>query len=292
VATIQELGKRLETAGELLGVVKTMKSLAAVNIRTYETAARALDSYDEVVQTGFKMFFSRQGELREHQGRRHVLVLALGSDQGMCGQFNEAVLETVEERHQAMKARELSVDFWTVGERVYHGVRDMGLGPRRHFDLPGSLEAVTPLVQDLIRSLDQARSEQGVESFHVFHNRLGQGRSSYAMSTRRLLPLDREWLERIRKDPDTGRQIPMLGLPREELFFHLFEEYLTVGLFRALAQSLASENAARLSSMQAAEKNIQEMQEELQADFREARQKQITEELFDVVAGFEAVTGR
>jgi F-type H+-transporting ATPase subunit gamma len=54
---------------------------------------------------------------------------------------------------------------------------------------------------------------------------------------------------------------------------------------------MASENAARLNSMQAAEKNIMEMQEELEGKFRETRQTMITEELLDIISGFEAISG-
>ena len=65
--------------------------------------------------------------------------------------------------------------------------------------------------------------------------------------------------------------------------FHFF--------YRAFAQSLAGENAARLMAMQAAEKNILELQEDLQALFREQRQAGITSELLDIISGFEALSG-
>ena len=71
----------------------------------------------------------------------------------------------------------------------------------------------------------------------------------------------------------------------------LIREYLFVSLFRASAESLASENASRLSAMQRADKNIDELLDELNGDFRRVRQNGIDEELFDVVAGFEALTG-
>ena len=64
---------------------------------------------------------------------------------------------------------------------------------------------------------------------------------------------------------------------------------LFLSFYRAFAQSLASENAARLMAMQAAEKNILELQEDLQALFREQRQAGITSELLDIISGFEAL---
>ena len=73
------------------------------------------------------------------------------------------------------------------------------------------------------------------------------------------------------------------------MFSHLFRQYLFVSFYRAFAQSLAGENAARLMAMQAAEKNIMELEEELQARFREQRQAGITSELLDIISGFEAL---
>jgi F-type H+-transporting ATPase subunit gamma len=68
-------------------------------------------------------------------------------------------------------------------------------------------------------------------------------------------------------------------------------EYLFVSLFRACAESLASENASRLAAMQRAEKNIDELLEDLNRSFHLLRQSGIDEELFDVISGFEALTG-
>ncbi|HJX72406.1 MAG TPA: F0F1 ATP synthase subunit gamma, partial [Bacteroidales bacterium] len=70
----------------------------------------------------------------------------------------------------------------------------------------------------------------------------------------------------------------------------LVRSYLFVSLFRACAESLASENASRLASMQRAEKNIDELLEELNRAFHRLRQSTIDEELFDVISGSEALS--
>jgi F-type H+-transporting ATPase subunit gamma len=70
----------------------------------------------------------------------------------------------------------------------------------------------------------------------------------------------------------------------------LIREYLFVSLFRACAESLASENASRLAAMQRADKNIDELLEELNRTFHRLRQSSIDAELFDVISGFEALT--
>ena len=70
----------------------------------------------------------------------------------------------------------------------------------------------------------------------------------------------------------------------------LIREYLFVSLFRACAESLASENASRLAAMQRADKNIDELLEHLNGTFHRLRQSGIDEELFDVISGFEALS--
>ena len=75
----------------------------------------------------------------------------------------------------------------------------------------------------------------------------------------------------------------------EPTLFALIREYLFVSLFKACAESLASENASRLSAMQRAEKNIEDLLYDLHNTFNSLRQSSIDEELFDVVSGFEAL---
>ena len=86
--------------------------------------------------------------------------------------------------------------------------------------------------------------------------------------------------------------LPVFTMEWENLFRALIGEYLFVCIYRAFANSLASENASRLAAMQSAEKNIEERLEELFMQFHRQRQMTITEELLDIVSGFEALGGR
>jgi phosphoenolpyruvate synthase/pyruvate phosphate dikinase len=105
-----------------------------------------------------------------------------------------------------------------------------------------------------------------------------------------LLPVDEEWLKRLRAKSWPTRILPTYTMDWDSLFSALIREYLFISLFWAFAESLASENASRLASMQAAEKNIEEQLSELKRQFDPMRQMAITEELLDIVAGFEALT--
>jgi F-type H+-transporting ATPase subunit gamma len=76
----------------------------------------------------------------------------------------------------------------------------------------------------------------------------------------------------------------------QHLFSSLIRHYFFVALYRAVTESLASENASRLAAMQAAQKGIEERLDELNAQYQRQRQNAITVELLDIVSGFEALT--
>jgi F-type H+-transporting ATPase subunit gamma len=288
--TLESLNKKIKTAQDLLSVVKTMKSLAAVSIRQYERAVASLDEYVGIVDMGWQVLF-HYGRAVPWKTRSNTAVcLVMGSDQGMCGQFNEVLVSHAIESVEALGKKGLDVSLWCVGEKIKGALTDMGYELGEQFSLPGSLSGIEARVQVLLQRIDAWRSGRGTESFYVCHNVLSSGGTGYDQVFRRLLPLDRVWAEKYTSRKWPGRCLPLMGLMQEQMFGHLLRQHLFVALFRAFAQSLASENAARLMAMQAAEKNILETKEDLLSLFREVRQTGITNELLDIVSGFEALS--
>jgi F-type H+-transporting ATPase subunit gamma len=113
--------------------------------------------------------------------------------------------------------------------------------------------------------------------------------SAYEPASKRLLPLDRTWHSTLVATPWPSKTVPqVVGSVRSALEAFV-RGYLFVLLFQACAESLASENASRLASMQRAEKNIESMLDDLNRKFHRLRQEAIDEELFDVIAGLEAL---
>lgn len=111
---------------------------------------------------------------------------------------------------------------------------------------------------------------------------------SYQPIGQRLLPLDEAWRLSLNGQPwPTRRQPQILGDDTPTLRV-LIREYLFVSLFRTCAETLAAENASRLEAMQWADKNIDELLEELGKTFHRVRRSSIDDELFDVISGFEA----
>ncbi|MDW7772192.1 MAG: F0F1 ATP synthase subunit gamma [Desulfobulbaceae bacterium] len=286
--TLEALQRKIQTSGDLLSVVKTMKSLAAVNIRQYESAAAALDQYYDIVEKGWQALFLDWGHQPHSHSGEAAVCLVLGSDQGMCGQFNDVVLERAFRHAGELESLGQTCSFWAAGERVLSGLAD-GSGAAEFFSLPSSISGIGEQMNRIVETFATWRQEKNTRILYVIHNRQEQKAMGYHPAMNRVLPLDREWLAEKREVPWPSRCIPMLGLPEEKLFDHLLHQYLFASFFRAFAQSMASENAARLAAMQSAEKNILEMRERLQGSYREARQNLITSELFDIISGFEAI---
>ena len=265
-----------------------MKSLAAVNIRQFERAVESLEQYRAVVDMGWSVFL-RMGRPTLSPSLNHGDVcLVVGSDQGMCGQFNESLWPFLQEQVKERTVQGRNWDYWSLGEKVHGMLEDAGVPNPVHFPAPGSLNAVTERVQEAIGKVEEWRSAKKLETLYLCHHVLGE-QGGYVPVFQRVLPLDASWAKDYGGAPWPNRCLPMLGSNRETMFAHLFRQYLFISFYRAFAQSLAGENAARLMAMQAAEKNILELQDDLQALFREQRQAAITSELLDIISGFEAL---
>jgi F-type H+-transporting ATPase subunit gamma len=158
------------------------------------------------------------------------------------------------------------------------------------FTVPNSVTAITPLVGQILVESEKRLSLGGVTELHLFYNRPTSG-AVYEPVSQRLLPLDEHWRRELVERPWPTRTVPEVMGGDTATLRALIREYLFVSLFRACAESLASENASRLAAMQRADKNIDELLENLNGTFQRLRQSGIDEELFDVVAGFEALIG-
>ncbi len=277
--TVQSLRHKIEGATELGSVVRTMKALSASGIAQYERAVASLDEYYRAVELGL-IACLRSKEAGRVQRSGNLCAVVFGSDQGLAGQFNEVLADFVVARlEQETSEKHVLV----IGERMQGYLESYRM--TRSFAVPNSIAAVSKATGRILEALEA----DGAGRVYVFHNRPQAG-SAYEPVMQRLLPLDAAWQAGLaRKHWPSGNLPEVIG---EETLKALIREYLFISLFRACAESLASENAARLNAMQRAEKNIEELLEFLNQDFHHLRQAGIDEELFDVIAGYELLAGK
>jgi F-type H+-transporting ATPase subunit gamma len=252
---------------------------------------RALDDYYRAVELGLSACL-RQNDppalVAEQTGQTDIGVIGavvFGSDQGLVGQFNDRVADHAIKHLASLPGKP---HVWAVGERVHARLADAGLPLLGLFGVPNSVQGITPLVGQIQIESEEHRAKANYSTFYIFHNRPQSG-ALYEPVSRRLLPLDVEWQRGLATRPWPTKALPeVIGSGRGTLRA-LIHEYLFISLFRACAASLASENASRLAAMERADKNINEMLENLHGTFHRLRQSGIDEELFDVISGFEAL---
>lgn len=291
--TLEALQRDIDSATDLQSIVRTMKVLAAVSIHQYERALESLTDYNRTVEMGLQVvLYNHQATAacRQQKELPWTGAIVFGSDHGLCGRYNENIaafaLEKLDKAgHDRQQRRILAV-----GARVDASLRERGQDVEETFFVPGSVAGITATVQKMLLQIDNWQGE-GVERVLLFHN-VHQQRTAYSAQLKKLLPLDLFRFNHTRSKPWPSRSLPLFTLASEKLLSALIRQHLFIVLYSACAESLAGEHASRLVSMQVAEKNIKDRLELLTATFRQQRQNQITEELLDVVSGFEALEGK
>lgn len=290
--TQESLRRKLSGAEDLKSVVRTMKAVAASNIGQYVTAVSSLGDYYHTVSLGIIAYFRQEKinsiiEQNEPKGKNEKLICAIvfGSDQGLVGQFNDSLTDFVSQSLQALPGKK---EIWAVGERVQLLLSDIGYNTSKLFSVPVSAKAITPLVQQILAQSEEVLNKGKTNEIYIFHNQ-PKSAAEYIPSVQRLLPLDEKWRQSITELKWPTKLIPQVIGGIKPTLLALIHAYLFTSLFKACAESLASENASRLAAMQRAEKNIDELLVELSHKFHSLRQSSIDEELFDVVSGFEVM---
>jgi F-type H+-transporting ATPase subunit gamma len=288
--TLERLTQRTDTMGSIRSIVRTMKTMSAINALPYEQAAQAIEAYRETILTGFHAFVQCNGPLPvDHDRAAAPIVIAFGSDHGLCGNYNEIVAEEVQRTTRSASGATVIC----VGAQMEDALIGQGISPRTTLLPPATAEGLGRLAGRVIAILDQMRqaSKTGAITVSLVFTQRGEHGLQRPIS-QNLLPLDPAMTTGFSKDPWASRSLPQFTSPPAVLLAALIRSYLFAEIFRAAAEAMVTENAARLARMQQAERSVDEQLEALTAEMRSVRQTEITTELLDVIIGFEALKGR
>ncbi|MCG6970060.1 MAG: F0F1 ATP synthase subunit gamma [Gammaproteobacteria bacterium] len=291
--SLEQLHNLLDSLEELRTIVKTMKALSAASIRQYEQAVSALGGYYRTIERGLHVVLKDMQRSppppRHAADFKRLAAIVFGSDHGLCGRFNEEISGYAVQSMASVQANANNRLILAVGARVAASLEQEGEVIEENFLVPGSAVQITATVQQILLKVDDWREHAGVHYVYLFYNRHSGGRG-YSPTRLELLPIDLQRFHRLEEEAWPSRSLPTFSMDRENLLKHLLNQYLFVSIFRACAESQASEHASRLAAMQSAQRNLDERLEDVTRIFRRARQNVITSELLDVVAGFEAIT--
>lgn len=288
--TLERLTTRTDTMRSIRSIVRTMKTMSAINALPYEQAAQAIDAYRETTLMGFHAFVQSHGPLPLDRGAKgEPIVIAFGSDHGLCGNYNEIVAQEVDQ----VVHDPPGTNVICVGAQMEDALAGLRIMPETTLLPPANADGLGRLAGRLIALLDRMRATSRLGEIAVtlvFTRRAEHGQQRPVSQL--LLPLDPDMVAGFSREPWASHSLPQFNLPPDRLLASLIRSYLFAEIFRAAAEAMVTENAARLARMQQAERSVDERLEDLTAEMRSVRQSEITTELLDVIIGFEALKRR
>ena len=292
--TLESLSRQNDTLTSIRGIVGTMKTLSAINAAPYEHAARSIEAYHQTILQGFAAFAHRAGgiALPAEEAAAHWTVV-FGSDHGLCGNYNEALAALVQQHCQAQAPVPApgKPHLLVIGAKQHDALVDQGLAPEVLLLPPASAQGIGRLAGEIVTRLDAIGHGQPLHRLAVtlaFTQRGEQGQREPVV--RRLLPLEPGLLQPDKRWP--SRSLPDYRMAPGPLLASLIRNHIFASVFRASAEAMVTENAARLALMQQAEQSVDERRDQVQGELRSVRQTEITNELMDVIMGFEALKKR
>lgn len=283
--TLEHLSRKNDTLTSIRGIVRTMKTLSAINAAPYEQAAQSIEAYHHTVLHGLAAFVYRTGGvslLSQNTQPNKRLLVVFGSDHGLCGNYNELLANAVTEYSAAHPIAEQHI--LCIGSRMGNALLEQDLIPDVVLMPPASADGVGRLAGDIVTRIDSMGRGQPLANLAVtmvFTQRAEHGYQETV--TRALLPLDDSLLQPAQRWE--SRSLPDYTMAGDALLSSLVRNHVFASVFRASAEAMVTENATRLALMQQAEESVDEQLDVVKQDLSNVRQDEITNELMDIVIG-------
>jgi F-type H+-transporting ATPase subunit gamma len=290
MATLRDIKRRINAVQSTSKITKAMKMIAAVKFRKAQQRMFELRPYAERMQMAISRLVASTLETEIHpllavRERKNVEVLVMTSDRGLCGAFNTNVIKAAAKHIASLKAEGLDVSISSVGKKAKDYLK------RRNVEVRNSWTGISGKVsyanaQEIAADIIESYTNEIIDEVVVIYNEF-KSVSAHKVVFARLLPL-----APIEVTEDTEPVVDFIYEPsKEEIFSSLIPKNVEIQIFRALLESQASEEAARMSAMENATKSANEMISKLTLQYNKARQASITKELMDIVGGVEALKG-
>lgn len=275
---LAHLRARIGDIGELLEVVSTMRSLAAVRMQQATESLAGAREYAEVVEValGEALGLGEPDDRPDGRAGGRVLLLFC-SEHGFVGALNEAMLD------HAADVLEEGGRLFVVGARGEAVAQERGIAVAWTLPMTSHRDGVPVLARRIAADLYHHFAAGAFTRLEMAYPRTRPG-GAWSIERRSLLPLDPAALP-----SPPGRVPPLHSLPVPELIARLVEAYTMAQIVHGALEALAGENAARFAAMSAARENIEKRLADLRRLERQVRQEEITTELLDVITGARAV---
>jgi F-type H+-transporting ATPase subunit gamma len=293
VATVQDLNRRIRSVRNTRKITRAMELVAAARLRRAQARIEAMRPYADrmrelMVGTAKASASLRGLPLLERREVETVAVLPLTGDRGLAGAFNGQILRRAFALERSLRAEGNQVSFLVAGRKGRSTLNFRGYELARAWtgfsDRPSYADA-----QWIAHALTELYTEGAVDRVVVIYNQFESALVQRVVEED-VLPIPEQVLEAREDERDAAFGDFIYEPEPEQILERLLPAYLETELFRALLESAASEQGARMTAMRNASKNAGELIESLTLARNRARQAEITQEILEVVAGADALT--
>lgn len=291
----RDIKRRIVSVQNTRKITKAMEMVAAARLRRAQQRIEALRPYAlnmlEFI-AGLVRYLqvdvSAYPLLKEHAQVRRVAVVALTADRGMCGAFNSNIVRRALDRVHAYREQGIETDLIVTGRRGIGTLRFQG------YKLAATYTDITDRsafldAQAIAHRVADLYTSEKVDRVHLVFNRFKSPMEQY-ITDLVILPIQEE-LTTLYCPVDACEHMDFLFEPSAAILEDLIPSYLEVTIYRAILESTASEHGARMTAMRNASDAASEMIEELTLAMNRVRQASITQEILEVVAGADALSG-
>lgn len=293
--TLDNLKKTLDTSKSIKQVVSTMKALSGANIKKYEKIVKVLYAYRSNIELALQALMmyndiniNELDFIKNSKGKKEKnLAIIFGSNQGLCGRFNDKMMNFVVDDIESADENKIIV----VGERLNMLMSNTKLNIEKSIPVPNSIDNISSTIFDILEVIEKEIENKTSDKVFLYYT-ANDDTMNGTLTKTRLIPVDKRILENAQKKVWPTNNIPYWQTDSRTLIVDLLKQYIFVGLNNALINSIASEQKNRLITLQNAENNINELIRTKNLEYNQKRQGTITSELLDVVTGYAVVKKR
>jgi F-type H+-transporting ATPase subunit gamma len=289
---LKEVRNRIKSVQSTQQITKAMKMVSAAKLRRAQDAITQMRPYAKKLQEMLTNIVSNsEGEvampLAIERPIEKVLMIVITSDRGLAGAFNSNVIKltklTILEKYNAQHKKG-NVTIWNIGKKGYeHFSKNNYKADATHKDI--FLQLTFENVQKAAQAAMKAFEEKQFDVIEIVYSQF-KNAATQRFEVERFLPIPK-----LEKKEGEKKADFIYDPSKEELIAELMPKILNTQLYKSVLDSNASEHGARMTAMDKASENANEMLRSLKISYNRARQAAITTELTEIVAGAAALQG-
>ncbi len=289
---LKEVRNRIKSVQSTQQITKAMKMVSAAKLRRAQDSITQMRPYAKKLQEMLSNIVSSiEGgmtlALAEERNVEKVLLIVVTSDRGLCGGYNANLIKlaksTISEKYEA-QWKKGNVHIWNIGKKGFEGLSKTGYKTDATFKdiyLNLNFEAVQVAAQAAMKAFENKEFDAIEIIYSEFKNAATQ-----VFTAEQFLPIPK-----VSKVANQKKSDFIFEPVKEQLIAALMPKILNTQLFKAVLDGNASEHGARMTAMDKASENANELLKSLKLSYNRARQAAITTELTEIVSGAAALQG-